>query len=79
MKSQETNKAYLALLAEGTVTERVVRFSKDLLATISENCENFHLFDAIDHRSLGMYSKQELIYGINIFVDQSTIIELNND
>jgi hypothetical protein len=78
MKSQETNKAYLALLAEGTATERVIRFGEDLLATICGNCEQFHLFDPVNHRSLGVYSKQELILGIKIFVDQSIILEVVN-
>lgn len=79
MKSQETDKAYLALLAEGTSTKRIVRFGEDLMETICGNCENFHLFDAINHKSLGMYSKQELILGINIFVDQSIIIQFCKD
>jgi hypothetical protein len=76
MKSQEGDRIYLALLAEGTNSERHVRLGESLFKTVCGDCNNFELFDATNYRSLGKYSRKNLIDGVKVRVDQAIILEV---
>ena len=65
---------YMVIPKQRVEKNRRIRFSDNLLGSVCETGESFHLFDALDHTTVGEYTRKELNKGIKISVDQSIIV-----